>query len=149
MRAQRCWYPAKPVVCVLSPTGKYIICGSEDHFLFVWKANYEFVKFTSARRDRNDYWEAIKGMNECSWPEVLLCCCFMVVVVVAVVIIVVCFFYTHWLLLVYLQILFDIHLLKCMLHVFLISIFLFRFCVLSSCEMLKIYTGWISAVCRC
>ncbi|KAK7090866.1 hypothetical protein V1264_010610 [Littorina saxatilis] len=46
-----------------SPTGKYIICGSEDHFLYVWKTNYEFVKFTSARRDRNDYWEAIKVHN--------------------------------------------------------------------------------------
>lgn len=46
-----------------SPTGKYIICGSEDHFIFVWKTNHEFVKFTSARRDRNNYWEAIKVHN--------------------------------------------------------------------------------------
>lgn len=46
-----------------SPTGKYVICGSEDHFLYVWKTNHEFIKFTSARRDRNDYWEAIKGKN--------------------------------------------------------------------------------------
>ncbi|XP_025080244.1 WD repeat-containing protein 44-like [Pomacea canaliculata] len=46
-----------------SSTGKYIICGSEDHFLYIWKTNHEFVKFSSARRDRNDYWEAIKVHN--------------------------------------------------------------------------------------
>ncbi|CAL1538845.1 unnamed protein product [Lymnaea stagnalis] len=46
-----------------SPTGKYVVCGSEDHFLYVWKTNHEFIKFTSARRDRNDYWEAIKVHN--------------------------------------------------------------------------------------
>ncbi|KAH9488606.1 WD repeat-containing protein 44 [Bulinus truncatus] len=46
-----------------SPTGKYVVCGSEDHFLYVWKTNHEFLKFTSARRDRNDYWEAIKVHN--------------------------------------------------------------------------------------
>uniref|UniRef100_A0A2C9JF22 WD repeat-containing protein 44 n=1 Tax=Biomphalaria glabrata TaxID=6526 RepID=A0A2C9JF22_BIOGL len=46
-----------------SPTGKYVVCGSEDHFLYVWKTNHEFIKFSSARRDRNDYWEAMKVHN--------------------------------------------------------------------------------------
>ena len=63
-----CW-----CVCMFSPTGKYIICGSEDHFLFVWKTNYEFVKFTSARRDRNDYWEAIKGTYNISQVQGVFC----------------------------------------------------------------------------
>jgi WD40 repeat protein len=51
------------VCCVVSSTGKYIVCGSEDHFIFLWKTNHEFLKFTSARRDRNSYWEAIKGTS--------------------------------------------------------------------------------------
>ncbi|XP_076454073.1 WD repeat-containing protein 44-like isoform X2 [Babylonia areolata] len=58
-----CTNNSSQIKASFSPTGKYIICGSEDHFLFVWKTNYEFVKFTSARRDRNDYWEAIKVHN--------------------------------------------------------------------------------------
>lgn len=44
-----------------SPKSKYLICGSEDHFVYIWKTQHEFYKFSSARRDRNDYWEAIKG----------------------------------------------------------------------------------------
>ncbi|KAL8567204.1 hypothetical protein ACOMHN_046614 [Nucella lapillus] len=58
-----CTNNSSQIKASFSPTGKYIICGSEDHFLYVWKTNYEFVKFTSARRDRNDYWEAIKVHN--------------------------------------------------------------------------------------
>ena len=44
----------------ISPTGKYIVCGSEDHFIYIWKTRHEF-KLSATRRDRNDYWEAIKG----------------------------------------------------------------------------------------
>ena len=40
-----------------SPKSKYLICGSEDHFVYIWKTQHEFYKFSSARRDRNDYWE--------------------------------------------------------------------------------------------
>ncbi|XP_064615318.1 LOW QUALITY PROTEIN: WD repeat-containing protein 44-like [Liolophura sinensis] len=46
-----------------SPKSKYIICGSEDHFIYIWKAHHELYKFSSARRDRNDFWEAIKVHN--------------------------------------------------------------------------------------
>ncbi|VDI59749.1 WD repeat-containing protein 44 [Mytilus galloprovincialis] len=46
-----------------SPKAKYIICGSEDQFVYIWKQNHDFYKFSSARRDRNDYWEAIKIHN--------------------------------------------------------------------------------------
>ena len=38
-----------------------MICGSEDHFIYLWKTQHEFYKFSSARRDRNDYYEAVKG----------------------------------------------------------------------------------------
>ncbi|CAH1781737.1 unnamed protein product [Owenia fusiformis] len=44
-----------------SSNGKYIICGSEDHFVYIWKTNHDNHKFTSARRDRNAYWEGIKA----------------------------------------------------------------------------------------
>ncbi|XP_033122161.1 WD repeat-containing protein 44-like [Anneissia japonica] len=42
---------------------KYIVCGSEDFNVYFWKTNYDFGKFSSVRRDRNDYWEAIKAHN--------------------------------------------------------------------------------------
>lgn len=46
-----------------SPKGKYVISGSEDHFIYIWKTQHEFYKFSSARRDRNDYYEAVKVHN--------------------------------------------------------------------------------------
>ena len=47
-----------------SPKGKYVISGSEDHFIYIWKTQHEFYKFSSARRDRNDYYEAVKGIAQ-------------------------------------------------------------------------------------
>ena len=44
-----------------SSNGRYIVCGSEDHFVYIWKTQHEFYKFSSARRDRSGYWEGIKG----------------------------------------------------------------------------------------
>ncbi|XP_033760406.1 WD repeat-containing protein 44-like isoform X2 [Pecten maximus] len=46
-----------------SPKCRYIVCGSEDHFVYIWKTQHEYYKFSSARRDRNDYWEALKVHN--------------------------------------------------------------------------------------
>lgn len=46
-----------------SPKCRYIVCGSEDHFVYIWKTQHEYFKFSSARRDRNDYWEALKVHN--------------------------------------------------------------------------------------
>ncbi|XP_053404218.1 WD repeat-containing protein 44-like [Mercenaria mercenaria] len=43
--------------------GKYIVCGSEDQFVYLWRTQHEFYKFSSARRDRNDYYEAFKVHN--------------------------------------------------------------------------------------
>ncbi|XP_071494614.1 WD repeat-containing protein 44-like [Diadema antillarum] len=39
---------------------RYIVCGSEDHAFYIWKTHYDFAKFTSVRRDRNDFWESIR-----------------------------------------------------------------------------------------
>lgn len=44
-----------------SHDGKYIISGSENQYIYMWKTHHDYAKFSSARRDRNDYWEAIKG----------------------------------------------------------------------------------------
>ncbi|XP_077987647.1 WD repeat-containing protein 44-like [Glandiceps talaboti] len=47
----------------LSHNAKYIICGSEDRYVYIWKTQYDYSKFTSTRRDRNDFWEGIKAHN--------------------------------------------------------------------------------------
>ena len=52
-----------------------MICGSEDHFVYIWKTQHEFYKFSSARRDRNDYYEAVKGLY-CLWNIVTVSCPF-------------------------------------------------------------------------
>ena len=49
------------VIDVNSHDGRYIICGSEDQSVYIWRTQHEFYKFSSARRDRNDYWENVKG----------------------------------------------------------------------------------------
>lgn len=46
-----------------SHDGQYIVSGSENRDIYVWKTNHDYSKFTSVRRDRNDFWEAIKAHN--------------------------------------------------------------------------------------
>ena len=46
-----------------SHDGKFIISGSENQYIYMWKTHHDYAKFSSARRDRNDYWEAIKGFS--------------------------------------------------------------------------------------
>lgn len=58
-----CTNNSSQIKASFSPKSKYLICGSEDHFVYIWKTQHEFYKFSSARRDRNDYWEAIKVHN--------------------------------------------------------------------------------------
>ncbi|GCC36437.1 hypothetical protein chiPu_0014931 [Chiloscyllium punctatum] len=41
----------------------YIISGSEDRYLYIWSTYHDVSKFTSVRRDRNDFWEGIKAHN--------------------------------------------------------------------------------------
>lgn len=50
---------------LISHDGKYIISGSENQYIYMWKTHHDYAKFSSARRDRNDYWEAIKGILNC------------------------------------------------------------------------------------
>ncbi|KAL3280255.1 hypothetical protein HHI36_017750 [Cryptolaemus montrouzieri] len=46
-----------------SHDGKYIVSGSENRDVYIWKTNHDYSKFSSVRRDRNDFWEAIKAHN--------------------------------------------------------------------------------------
>lgn len=45
-----------------SPDSKYIICGSEDKCVYIWKTSLpQDIKLSSLRRDRNDSWESMKA----------------------------------------------------------------------------------------
>ncbi|XP_059058556.1 WD repeat-containing protein 44 [Achroia grisella] len=46
-----------------SHDGKYIVSGSENQCIYIWKTYHDYSKFTSVRRDRNDFWEGIKAHN--------------------------------------------------------------------------------------
>ncbi|XP_033240481.1 WD repeat-containing protein 44 isoform X2 [Drosophila pseudoobscura] len=46
-----------------SHDGKYIIAGSENQCIYVWKTNHDYSKLSSVRRDRSDFWEGIKAHN--------------------------------------------------------------------------------------
>ncbi|XP_044761785.1 WD repeat-containing protein 44 isoform X2 [Coccinella septempunctata] len=46
-----------------SHDGKYVVSGSENRDVYIWKTNHDYAKFSSVRRDRNDFWEAIKAHN--------------------------------------------------------------------------------------
>lgn len=39
----------------------FIVSGSEDKYVYIWSTYHDLSKFTSVRRDRNDFWEGIKG----------------------------------------------------------------------------------------
>ncbi|MFT7796150.1 WD repeat-containing protein 44-like [Arapaima gigas] len=41
----------------------FIVSGSEDKYVYVWNTYHDLSKFTSVRRDRNDFWEGIKAHN--------------------------------------------------------------------------------------
>jgi WD40 repeat protein len=45
-----------------SPDGKHIICGSEDNYIYIWRAT-DFSPSLSVRKDRNPMWERIKAHN--------------------------------------------------------------------------------------
>ena len=45
-----------------SHDGKYIVAGSENQCIYLWKTHHDHGKFSAtARRDRNAYWEGVKG----------------------------------------------------------------------------------------
>lgn len=46
---------------VFSHDFTYIVSGSEDKYVYIWSTYHDLSKFTSVRRDRNDFWEGVKG----------------------------------------------------------------------------------------
>ncbi|XP_058824445.1 WD repeat-containing protein 44 isoform X2 [Topomyia yanbarensis] len=46
-----------------SHDGKYIISGSENQTIYIWKTHHDYTKLSSVRRDRSDFWEGIKAHN--------------------------------------------------------------------------------------
>ncbi|TPP62244.1 WD repeat-containing protein 44 [Fasciola gigantica] len=47
-----------------SPTGRYLISGSENTFFYIWQKSLDvdrISRFSRARKDRNNCWEAIKA----------------------------------------------------------------------------------------
>lgn len=47
--------------CSCSHDYSFIVSGSEDKYVYIWSTYHDLSKFTSVRRDRNDFWEGIKG----------------------------------------------------------------------------------------
>ncbi|EGT50318.1 hypothetical protein CAEBREN_09502 [Caenorhabditis brenneri] len=45
-----------------SPDGRHIICGSEDKFVYIWRASDTTVAL-SVRKDRNSWWERVRTHN--------------------------------------------------------------------------------------
>ncbi|XP_045154497.1 WD repeat-containing protein 44 [Echinops telfairi] len=43
----------------------YLVSGSEDKYVYIWSTYHDLSKFTSVRRDRNDFWEGIKVHSTC------------------------------------------------------------------------------------
>ncbi|XP_026885856.2 WD repeat-containing protein 44 [Electrophorus electricus] len=41
----------------------FIVSGSEDKYVYIWSTYHDLSKFSSVRRDRNDFWEGIKAHN--------------------------------------------------------------------------------------
>lgn len=45
--------------------------GSEDKYVYIWSTYHDLSKFTSVRRDRNDFWEGIKGNDGIKMNHIL------------------------------------------------------------------------------
>ncbi|XP_048369776.1 WD repeat-containing protein 44-like, partial [Sphaerodactylus townsendi] len=54
--------PAK-IKAAFSHDFTYIVSGSEDKYVYIWSTYHDLSKFTSVRRDRNDFWEGVKAHN--------------------------------------------------------------------------------------
>ncbi|XP_047740708.1 WD repeat-containing protein 44 isoform X2 [Hyalella azteca] len=54
--------PSSQIRASFSHDGKYIVAGSENPCIYLWKTHHDYGKFNAtARRDRNAYWEGVKA----------------------------------------------------------------------------------------
>ncbi len=49
------------IKATFSRDGQYIISGSEDNFIYIWKTHQDLNKLSSTRRDRNEFYESFSG----------------------------------------------------------------------------------------
>lgn len=76
VEADQCYTTATDFILGLSPYShdySFIVSGSEDKYVYIWSTYHDLSKFTSVRRDRNDFWEGIKGNSAvCSFIKCLM-----------------------------------------------------------------------------
>lgn len=53
-----CLNTSSQIKATFSRDGQYIISGSEDNFIYLWKTHLDVNKLSSARRDRNEFYES-------------------------------------------------------------------------------------------
>ena len=56
-----CINTSSQIKAAFSRDGQYIISGSEDNFVYIWQTHIDVSKFSSARRDRNEFYESFSG----------------------------------------------------------------------------------------
>lgn len=56
-----CLNSSSQIKATFSREGEYIVCGSEDNYIYVWKTHHDFNILSSVRRDRNDYYESFSA----------------------------------------------------------------------------------------
>lgn len=49
------------IKATFSRDGQYVITGSEDNYIYIWKTHLDLSKLSSARRDRNEFYESFTG----------------------------------------------------------------------------------------
>ncbi|KAM5146967.1 WD repeat-containing protein 44 [Mantella aurantiaca] len=63
MKYKGCANSSSQIKASFSHDFTYIVSGSEDKYVYIWSTYHDLSKFTSVRRDRNDFWEGIKAHN--------------------------------------------------------------------------------------
>ena len=53
-----CLNTSSQIKATFSRDGQYIISGSEDNFIYLWKTHLDLSKLSSGRKDRNEFYEA-------------------------------------------------------------------------------------------
>lgn len=56
-----CINTSSQIKAAFSRDGQYIISGSEDNFVYIWQTHIDVSKFSSARRDRNEFYESFSA----------------------------------------------------------------------------------------
>uniref|UniRef100_A0A671RAB6 WD repeat-containing protein 44 n=1 Tax=Sinocyclocheilus anshuiensis TaxID=1608454 RepID=A0A671RAB6_9TELE len=63
MKYKGCVNSSSQIKASFSHDYSFVVSGSEDKYVYIWSTYHDLSKFTSVRRDRNDFWEGIKAHN--------------------------------------------------------------------------------------